>query len=168
VISVVVDLETLERRYGQLGELDDGTPLAASILERWLCDSPLARIVMAGRSVPVDLGAVSYQPSAALRRALDARDRGCVIPGCRRKARWCHAHHVVRWPDGPTNLGNLVLLCNRHHKHVHAGVITLRPGPTPARWTACRADGTPLHQRARPEEPPRWRGGRPDPAAAAR
>ena len=56
----------------------------------------------------------------ALRRALQARDRGCRFPGC--DCRFTDAHHVVHWADGGrTDLRNLVLLCRRHHRAVHEG-----------------------------------------------
>jgi hypothetical protein len=105
---------------------------------------------MAGRSTPIDLGHLSYTPSVAQRRALIARDRGCIIPGCQRKPRWCQAHHVHPWPEGPTNLANLVLLCKRHHKHIHAGIINLQRNEETERWTVTRPDGTPLHDRPPP------------------
>ncbi len=34
------------------------------------------------------------------RRALDARDKGCVVPGCTVPARRCQAHHLVPWRFG--------------------------------------------------------------------
>jgi hypothetical protein len=56
----------------------------------------------------------------ALRRALQARDRGCRFPGC--DGRFTDAHHVTHWADGGrTDLKNLVLLCRRHHRAVHEG-----------------------------------------------
>ena len=34
---------------------------------------------------------------------------------------WCDAHHIVHRADGgPTAIGNLLLLCRRHHRMVHA------------------------------------------------
>jgi HNH endonuclease len=33
---------------------------------------------------------------------------------------WTDAHHVLAWTDGgATDLGNLVLLCRRHHRLIH-------------------------------------------------
>jgi len=59
-------------------------------------------------------------PSRAQRRALEARDGGCVFPGCECPPAWCDAHHVVPYADdGPTVLCNLVLLCRHHHGVVH-------------------------------------------------
>jgi hypothetical protein len=57
-----------------------------------------------------------------MRRALLARDKGCVWPRCDRAATWTAAHHVVHWANGgATDLSNLVLLCRRHHWMVHEG-----------------------------------------------
>ncbi len=54
----------------------------------------------------------------ALRRALEARDRGCRFPGC--GLRFTDAHHIVHWADGgETSLRNTILLCGRHHRRVH-------------------------------------------------
>jgi hypothetical protein len=111
----------------------------------------MGRVVMKGRSIPFDLGQVTYTPSPGQRRALLARDKGCIVPGCKRKARWCEPHHVVPWPNGPTDLRNLVLLCKRHHKQTHAKIIKLVPGDTEGRWIVVRSKGdTPLLERRPP------------------
>ncbi|MFN8149165.1 MAG: HNH endonuclease, partial [Candidatus Nanopelagicales bacterium] len=66
----------------------------------------------------------------AQRRALEARDRHCIFPGCRAHPRRCHAHHVREWENGgSTDLDNLALLCVRHHISVHEGGWTLTPTP---------------------------------------
>jgi hypothetical protein len=147
---VVADVAAVAGDHAGLAELDNGTPVPQSILQRWLCDSTIGRVLMSRGSVPVDLGRLIYTASAGQRRALIARDRGCIVPGCKRKPRWCDAHHVNPYPNGPTNLSNLVLLCKRHRKHVHAGIIKLLPGDTGSAWVVTRPDGTPLRQRPPP------------------
>jgi HNH endonuclease len=59
----------------------------------------------------------------AQRRALAARDGGCLFPGCDTPPIWCEPHHwLIHWLDGgPTDLDNLALLCRRHHRFVHEG-----------------------------------------------
>ena len=62
----------------------------------------------------------------ALRRALEARDRGCRFPGCSHE-RWLDAHHVVHWADGgETSLENTLLLCSSHHRLLHEGGFAIR------------------------------------------
>ncbi len=71
----------------------------------------------ADRSV-IDVGRRTRTIPPALRRALDARDRGCRFPGC--GLRFTEAHHVVHWADGgETSLDNTLLLCRYHHRLVH-------------------------------------------------
>lgn len=105
-----------------VGETEHGAPVTAATALRWACDGSLARVVLDADSVPVDLGNTARLPSPAQRRALAARDRGCVFPGCDRHAGWTHAHHLVHWiHGGATDLANLALLCVYHHHRVHEG-----------------------------------------------
>ena len=56
-----------------------------------------------------------------MQRALRSRDHGCRFPGCTHN-RIVDAHHIKHWANGgETSLGNLVLLCRRHHRLVHEG-----------------------------------------------
>lgn len=61
-----------------------------------------------------------------LRQLLERRDdHTCRFPSCTSNRR-LHAHHIVHWSDhGPTNLDNLILLCNYHHHLVHEGGYSL-------------------------------------------
>ena len=68
------------------------------------------------------LGRTRRLASTAQLRAVIARDRGCIVPGCTLPPSRCDAHHVVWWRHGgPTDVDNLALLCARHHSAVHAG-----------------------------------------------
>ncbi|ORV71052.1 HNH endonuclease signature motif containing protein [Mycobacterium gastri] len=74
-----------------------------------------------------------------LRRALEHRDRTCVVPGCG-ATRGLHAHHIRHWEDGgATELANLVLLCPYHHRAHHRGIITIT-GPAEALTVTDSAD----------------------------
>jgi predicted restriction endonuclease len=51
---------------------------------------------------------------------LVARDKGCRFEGCDRPPAWTDGHHIKHWANGGTDeLGNLVLLCRRHHYRFH-------------------------------------------------
>ena len=68
---------------------------------------------------------VFFRVNRRLRRALEHRDRCCVVPGCG-ATRGLHAHHLQHWENGGlTELDNLVLVCPYHHRLHHAGGITL-------------------------------------------
>ena len=51
------------------------------------------------------------------RRAIVARDKECLIPGCHVPASWCEIHHVTEYArGGPTHTDNGVPLCWWHHR----------------------------------------------------
>jgi Domain of unknown function (DUF222) len=118
-----------------------GALLSTARARRIACDSQVSRIVFGPDSVPTDLGRTRRVVSPAQRRALDARDGTCVFAGCEAPSWWCEAHHVLAWvDDGPTDLDNLGLLCERHHTKVHHGfVVERQPDGT---WHTYRPDGT--------------------------
>lgn len=89
-------------------------------LRRLACEAGVVLVVEEGDGTPLDVGRRRRSPTAAQRRALQRRDRGCTFPGCH-ATRHLHAHHVRHWADGgPTDLANLVLVCGFHHRFVHA------------------------------------------------
>ncbi|MEZ5348915.1 MAG: HNH endonuclease signature motif containing protein [Microthrixaceae bacterium] len=58
--------------------------------------------------------------SSGQRRALAARDGGCIFPGCDQPPARCAAHHLHQWIlGGRTDCDNGALLCRRHHGLVH-------------------------------------------------
>ncbi len=67
----------------------------------------------------------AYRPTAAQRRFVAARDRGCRHPGCSRPAIWTDLDHVTAHDrGGATDCANLCTLCRRHHRlktHARAG-----------------------------------------------
>lgn len=96
-----------------------GHVLTQGALDRLACSSPLARCLLAG-SVPLELGRRVRVATEAQYRALVARDGGCAVRGCDRPASWCTPHHVIPWQHGgPTDLSNLLLLCEGHHHALH-------------------------------------------------
>jgi len=98
--------------------LDDGTRVSAETSRRLSCDAAVVAMAHDRDGRILDVGRRTRSIPPALRRALDARDRGCRFPGC--GSRFTDAHHVKHWADGgETSLGNCVLLCRYHHRLVH-------------------------------------------------
>jgi hypothetical protein len=82
----------------------------------------VTRVVFGADSAVLDVGRATRVPATATRRAVQARDRGCVWPGCHRPASWGEVHHLRHWAQGgSTDLANLVTICRAHHWKVHEG-----------------------------------------------
>src|SRR6478609_7501803 len=137
-----------------LCRLEHGPGLTAAAARRLACDAALVAWVSCAVNPGENLrlGRKTRKISAALRRALRLRDGGCQFPGCPRK-RFLDAHHVVHWVNGgPTDLGNLLFLCQRHHRAVHDDGFTRHEvAGRPGRWRFHRPDGTPVPAAPTPE-----------------
>jgi uncharacterized protein DUF222/HNH endonuclease len=148
-LTVTVGVEALAGGPGT-GELDHAGPVRPQVARRLGCEASVLRVVLGPRSEPLDVGRRTPVVPPALRRAVIVRDRCCRFPGCDRPHTWCDAHHVVHWADGgATSLANLLLLCRRHHRMVHApggfGLELLE-----GRAVFRRPDGSVLEERAPP------------------
>jgi len=113
-----------------VGELDNGQRITPQTLRRMACDSDVIPVVLGGAGQPLDVGRQHRLVTAAIRKALNVRDRGCCFPACDRPLSWCDAHHIVPWLDGGvTSLWNMLLLCRLHHRMLHEGHWQVRLGP---------------------------------------
>ncbi len=118
-VMVAVSLEDLKSGVGQ-ATLGDTGRISAAEARIQACDCKIIPAVLSAKSEPLDLGRQRRLISPGLRRALYLRDRGCAFPGCHRPPRHCQGHHIRHWADGgPTDLGNLVLMCAHHHRLLH-------------------------------------------------
>ncbi|WP_423919052.1 HNH endonuclease signature motif containing protein [Candidatus Poriferisodalis sp.] len=123
----------LLRAPGVSGVTETGTELSAAELRTLACDTSVVPVVMGGASEVLDVGRATRIIPPAIRRALIARDQGCVWPGCERAPIGCDGHHIQHWiDDGPTSLANLALLCHSHHHRLHEHNLMLHPPPGPA------------------------------------
>ena len=110
-VMLHVEAGTLEED-GETGqsELEDGTRVSAETSRRMACDASLVTITHAPDGSVSGAGRRTRTVPPSLRRALEARDRGCRFPGC--GLRFTDAHHVKHWADGgETSLRNMALLC---------------------------------------------------------
>ncbi len=106
------------------------TRISAVTTRTWACDATLVPILTDG-TVVMATGRGTTPVSRAMRDAVITRDQHCRFPGCHAPARWTDIHHVIPRP-GPTDITNLLCLCRRHHRLVHANgwTQTLHPDGT--------------------------------------
>jgi hypothetical protein len=160
--------------------------LSAGELRRLACDCDVIPAVLGSPSQVLDLGFTTRLVPSGLRRALEARDRGCVFPGCDTPASLCQAHHITPWANGgPTAVDNTVLLCHPHHNLVEPLQSSGRTGQlpdNPNRWqVALDSNGVPYaippaivdpqrrpvyHRHHKPPSPPPASADQPPPASA--
>jgi len=100
--------------------MEGGPALHPAQVRRMVCEASLTVIVERGGQ-PLALGRRRRLATRAQRRALLARDGGCVRPGCTEtRIERLHAHHLTPWRlGGRTDVSGMVLLCDVDHGLVH-------------------------------------------------
>jgi hypothetical protein len=153
-VVVHVPLTTLVDESSELpGDLERNGLLSPETVRRMACDARVAIAVDDDVRHTMFEGRARRWPSDSQRREIVRRDRHCRFPGCT-NVTFTNVHHVAPWkPGGRTDLDNLALLCEHHHRRVHSRhwtmsgnangeltfvgptgrVMTSRPSP---RWTA--------------------------------
>ncbi|GGH39961.1 HNH endonuclease signature motif containing protein [Microbacterium album] len=97
----------------------DATRVPVSTAHRIACTGAVQKVIHDHTGRIVQLGSPERVFNAHQRRAITARDGGCIIPGCTIPAAWCEIHHVDEHANGgPTHTDNGVLLCWWHHHNL--------------------------------------------------
>ena len=123
-VVVHVDVPSLIDGTGERCEIADGPSIASETARRLTCDCTLQALFEADGAVQ-DVGRQKRVVSPRMRKALEARDKTCVFPGCDR-TKFLDAHHIVHWVfKGETKLLNLALLCFHHHRLMHEGGFSM-------------------------------------------
>ncbi|MEU4295134.1 DUF222 domain-containing protein [Kribbella sp. NPDC026596] len=124
-ITVTIDFNDLKTATTDaIGTLVYGDGLSAATIRRLACDAKIIPLVLGSNSEPLDVGRAQRLVTAGMRRALNARDKGCVV--CGAPPVQCDAHHLQSWIGGGiTAIHNLALLCRRHHTDLHNGHWTI-------------------------------------------
>lgn len=132
-----------------VARLGSGGYVGIDTARRIGCDASVQTLYKDGKDKILGIGRTSRTVPPWLRRAVEERDGGvCTFPGCERD-RYLECHHITHVSDGgPTELGNLLLLCWTHHELVHEGRWSLR-GEAGPRISWIRPDGTPFEPRVR-------------------
>jgi hypothetical protein len=158
-LTVTIDWQDLKSATADaIGDTVYGDGLSAATIRRLACDAKIIPLVLGTNSEPLDVGRSERLVTRAMRRALNARDRGCVV--CGAPPIMCDAHHLTSWIDGgETKLTNLALLCRRHHIDLHAGdwTITIQNGRVqvsrPLWADTPRPTVRPIHPPTTPQQP---------------
>ena len=120
-IDAVIDIQTLagliddhnkEWSIEDLrSELHRSGDLPPAVIAQLMCDASFRRIIFDGPNVVLDYSWATPLIPPALRRAIQIRDRHCVVHGCDRSHLWCDIHHLVeRSSGGKTEEPNLGLV----------------------------------------------------------
>ena len=133
-VSVLVKDETLAQAPGAPpAQTGHGTLLTARQVLALCCGAQVGAIRWAD-GLPLDVSRTARTEPPGLRRALEARDRGCRWTGCDALAAWATAHHITPWSQGgATSLSDLALFCHLHHHyfiHLLGWTITGDPNTT--------------------------------------
>jgi uncharacterized protein DUF222/HNH endonuclease len=119
-VVVHVEAEALAAAESAGCQLEDGPALAAETVRRIACDTSVVTSLERDGE-PLNVGRKRRSVPAAVRRALERRDRRCRYPGCEHRL-GLDAHHLRHWAQGgETKLDNLMLLCRMHHRLLHEG-----------------------------------------------
>ncbi|WGW10459.1 DUF222 domain-containing protein [Saxibacter everestensis] len=130
-IMVTIDYDTLYAKTSGHGLLAHSGPVSVSTVRQLACDAALIPVVLGGTGQILDTGLSRRLFTPAQRRAIIARDHGCIMPGCTAPASWCATHHIdFHSEGGPTSTDNGALLCEHHHGVIHRGewTVTMRDG----------------------------------------
>ncbi|WP_448719874.1 DUF222 domain-containing protein [Microbacterium natoriense] len=115
-LVVHVDAKDLAAGTGWATLPGSGAPVPLSVAAHTACTGAIQRVLFdEGRIVGISTTDRVF--NAHQRRAIIARDRECLIPGCHVPASWCEIHHVTEHArGGPTHTDNGVPLCWWHHR----------------------------------------------------
>jgi hypothetical protein len=110
--------EQVKHHRPGLGTLNTGDAVTPDTARRLACDAKIIPMLLGTDSEPLNIGRLTRTIPASIRRAVTARDKGCIHAGCPQPG--TQIHHVRHWADGgATAIENLVLLCDLHHWIVH-------------------------------------------------
>ncbi len=130
--TVLVTVRAEDLETGGAGYADGvESPLSPTTVEQLVCTGGVQKVVIGRNGRIVKLGSAERCFTAPQRRAITARDGGCLIPGCSIPAGWCEVHHVIpAAAGGPTHPDNGVLLCWFHHRTIDTSgwAIRMRAG----------------------------------------
>jgi hypothetical protein len=147
LVVVHVDATALADDGDGRCHIEGGPALSVEVVRRLACGASLVWLAEDRDANPVAVSAKTADIPTSVRRAVRARDGGCVFPTgtggtCGRPAAWSHVHHVEhRAHGGRHSTANCFTLCPFHHHLVHEGRFRMTIGPD-GQPDFARPDGT--------------------------
>lgn len=125
-LLVTIDFDVLRGAIQGSGITGTGQPITAANARRLACSAGILPLILGGKGQPLDLGRKRRAFTKGQKRAIAARDRGCINPGCSMPAHRTEAHHVDPWSEGgQTRVNRGALLCVICHTAYHAGHFSI-------------------------------------------
>ena len=116
-LLVIADFDVIKQQLDN-PRLADGSPIPVAELHRLALEANILPSIFDTKTQHMWLGRKQRTASEAQRVALIARDQHCI--GCSANPLWCRTHHIIWWSkNGPTDVDNLVLVCDDCHHKIH-------------------------------------------------
>ena len=131
-LTVRADAAAIERGHvepGEACEVEGFGPIPVTIARQLLVDADIHGVMFEGADIR-DVSSTKRTIPARLRRALEARDPTCSVPGCD-QTKGLEIDHIWEFgKQGPTELDNLDRKCRAHHrmKTIYGWRLTGPPG----------------------------------------
>ncbi len=115
-LVVHVEASDLAREAGAATLPGSFARLPVRVAEQTGCDGTIQRVLFDEGRI-IGISTTNRVFTVHQRRAIIARDKECLIPGCHVPASWCEIHHVTEHSQGgATHTDNGVPLCWWHHR----------------------------------------------------
>lgn len=125
-LVVHMEVQDLRNIAAASAHTADGTWLPPGMLRRMLCDAQVIPAVFNSQGTLLDYGRAVRLVPEALQKAVLARDRGCIVPGCTAKIEHLQFHHIQPFSEGgSTSASNTIPGCATHHMEMDLGIIKI-------------------------------------------
>ncbi|MFD3445132.1 DUF222 domain-containing protein [Microbacteriaceae bacterium 4G12] len=106
--TVLVTVRAEDLETGGAGYADGvESPLSPTTVTQLVCSGGIQKVLLSRNDRILKLGSAERCFTGPQRKAITARDGGCLIPGFSIPAGWCEVHHVIPAADGgPTHPDN--------------------------------------------------------------
>ena len=127
--AVVVHVNAVDLNAGRGVGWVDGVeaPVSLKTVHQALCSGGFVPVLFGANNEVLRIGDKQRTFPPKMRKAIAARDGGCIIPGCDVPAYRTEVHHVIPWAlGGKTDVTNGTLLCWRHHHNIETSGWQIR------------------------------------------